>query len=168
MSCSTVLIVHAAPSAVRFPYRLPSANASLILNWAGRGHLAVAHLARRDVHVGVAGDRHHLDVFPVGRDVDDHQRVGLVGDQARAVLTAHARGQPGVRPEDDDVLRLRVQVDGPLTEQAADVNLLDVVVEVPQYRVAGHNEPDDQHDQNARYPGYGLAMPPRQPFSHAK
>jgi hypothetical protein len=30
-----VLIVHAAPSTVWFPYRLPSANASLILNWVG-------------------------------------------------------------------------------------------------------------------------------------
>jgi hypothetical protein len=29
------LIVHAAPSTVWFPYRLPSANASLILNWVG-------------------------------------------------------------------------------------------------------------------------------------
>ena len=35
MSCSTVLIVHATPSAVWLPSRLPIANASLILNWVG-------------------------------------------------------------------------------------------------------------------------------------
>ena len=35
VSCSSVLIVQAMPSAVWLPSRLPIANASLILNWVG-------------------------------------------------------------------------------------------------------------------------------------
>jgi hypothetical protein len=123
-----------------------------------RGQLAVAHLTGRDVHIGVARDRHDLGPLPVGRDVDDHQRVRLVGDQAAAVRLAQPL--PRVGAEDHDVLRLRVQVHRLIAEQAADVVLLYVRVEVLEQHVAAASDRDEQEGEARRAPDDDLPARP--------
>jgi hypothetical protein len=105
--------------------------------------LPVAHLAGRDVHPGIARDRHDLGPLPVRRDVDDHRGVGLVGDQPGP--EAAALPVTGVGAEDEDVLRLRVGIDGLTAQQPGllEVVLLDVAVEVLQQ----HEAADGDHGQ---------------------
>ena len=159
VSCSSVFSVHATPRSVWLPYRLPRANASLILYCGGGRHLPVAHLAGRDVHPRVTRDRHHVDPLPVGRDVHDHQRVRLVGGQV--LPEALALVVPGVRADDHDVLGLRVCVHRLGAEVAGDVQLMQIAVQVPVDRVGAAHRDQQDHCDAACGPGQDLLPPPR-------
>jgi hypothetical protein len=64
------------------------------------------------------------------------------------------------------VLRLRVQVHRLLVEQAADISLGDVVVEMQEHHVAGHDDGRERRGQYPVLPGQGPAMPTQLPFNH--
>ncbi len=137
--------------------QVPERERFVDLERGRRGHLAVAHLAGRDVHPRVPRDRHHVRPFPVRRDVQDHQRVRLGGGEALAEAAALA--DPGVRADDHDVLGLRVQVHRLVAQFAGDVHLVQVAVQVPVDRV-GAAEGDQQHDGDAAgRPGQDLLRP---------
>src|SRR5258708_26080802 len=123
--------------------------------------MPVAHRAGRDGHPGVARDGHDLSPLPARRDVDDHERVGLVRDEAGRVEAGLAL--PPVGTDDRDVLRLRVQVRRLAAEQGPDVGLPDGAVEVADQRVPRHPSRDEQAPDAGRDPHEDLSVLLEQP-----
>ena len=127
------------------PSRLPIANASLILNWVGEDVWPLP--------ISQAGMFTHesrgIDITSAHCRSAGMWMTISVSDWSvtRPVPYAALSPSPGVGPDDDDVLGLRMRVHRLRAEQAADVVLLDVRVEVVQDLVPGRGDPDQQQGQ---------------------
>jgi len=135
---------------------------------AGITGAAVALVHR---HHGVARDAHHRDPVPAGRDVHDHDRVGVVAlvmPGAQDELLVRGQAGPAVVAVDQDVQRVRAVHRRAVTEGGGrDRDAVDAVVDGPVLQVYAQRArgyDDDRRDGN---PAEYVPLAPRRLPPHA-
>ena len=74
----------------------------------------------------------------------------MIGVEHRAAAESPALARPGVRAEDQNVFRLRVQVNGLAAQHPRDVHLMQVRVQVPVDEVRAKRAYDHDGGQGRR------------------